>query len=55
MKPQAVRLADVLLIGPLMIWGGAKTRAKNPILGTALFLFGLATISYNYSNYCKTE
>jgi len=54
-KSQNVRLADVFLIGPLMIWGGAKTTSKNPVPGLALLVFGLATIAYNGSNYLRLK
>lgn len=50
-KPQTVRLADVLLIGPLMIWGGVQARKKNAMAGNLLAFFGLGTIFYNAENY----
>lgn len=50
-KAQAVRIADVVLIGPLMIWGGARAIPDRPLPGLALTLLGLTTIAYNWVNY----
>lgn len=54
-KAQGVRLADVYLIGPLMIWGGARAIPANPIPGVLLTLFGLGTIVYNGVNYRQVK
>lgn len=48
-KTQLVRLADVFVIGPTMVWGGAKLPPSLP--SYLLVLFGLATIAYNARNY----
>lgn len=50
-KSQRVRVADVLLIGPLMAWGGAKLSPRYPVAGGLLALFGVATVLYNARNY----
>lgn len=50
-KSQRVRVADVLLIGPLMAWGGAKLAPRYPVAGGLLALFGVATVLYNARNY----
>ena len=51
-KAQPVRLLDVLVIGPLMIWGGYALDARGSHVGGAvLALFGLTTIAYNARNY----
>lgn len=50
-KSQRVRIADVLLIGPLMAWGGAKLAPRYPVAGGLLALFGVATVLYNARNY----
>jgi hypothetical protein len=51
-KTQGVRLADVLLVGPFMIWFGAQARApewaKQSMIG-----LGVLTILYNGSNYLR--
>ncbi len=52
-KTQEIRLADVFVIGPLMVWGGMKTRGKNPRLGNMLALMGAATVLYNGRNYLR--
>ena len=54
-KAQGVRIADVVLIGPLMIWGGARTIPKNPVPGIALTLFGMGTIIFNWVNYRRVK
>ncbi len=55
MKTQTVRLFDVFLVGPLMIWGGYQATARFPIAGAALALLGAATVIYNGSNYLERE
>ena len=52
-KTQTIRLADVFLIGPLMIWGGAELADRYPVRGHVLALFGIATIGYNARNYLR--
>lgn len=60
MKAQSIRLADVFLLGPLMIWAGGEVRKCSPhgksglgrrLAGDALALSGLGTILYNGANY----
>lgn len=51
MKPQAVRLADVFIIGPLMLWGGLKLREDYPTAGPLLAFLGAATVFYNGRNW----
>jgi hypothetical protein len=51
-KSQPVRLLDVFVIGPLMIWGGYALDDRGEHYGAAaLVLFGLSTIVYNARNY----
>ena len=55
-KGQAVRAADVLAIGPLMIYGGYVVAKKDsPSLGWLLGILGVLTIWYNGRNYVLTE
>lgn len=55
-KAQHIRLLDVLVIGPLMIWGGyALQREGRRVAGPALALTGLATIYYNGRNYVRVR
>jgi len=46
---QMIRLADVFLVGPLMIYGAAQI--DKPIIRDLLLLSGLATIMYNGGKY----
>jgi hypothetical protein len=55
MKPQTIRLYDVLVIGPVMIWGGWKLLDEQPFLGSFLLASGMGTIVYNGRNYLKVE
>ena len=51
-KSQPVRLLDVFVIGPVMIWGGYALDDRGSHFGGALLaLFGLSTIVYNARNY----
>jgi hypothetical protein len=55
MKAQGVRLADVFIIGPLMVWGGIAAGRQNSLAGTALALLGVGTIAYNARNYQRVR
>lgn len=59
MKAQAIRVADVIAIGPLMIAAGvilAKGADKpRPALGIVLAAIGVATIGYNALNWYQIE
>lgn len=51
-KSQPVRLLDVFVIGPMMIWGGYALHATGrPVAGPVLAFWGLSTIVYNARNY----
>ena len=55
-KTQAIRLADVFFIGPVMIYAGDKLeRRGDRILGAVLALLGAATVIYNAKNYVEQE
>jgi hypothetical protein len=55
-KSQWVRLVDVFVIGPLMVWGGVRlARSRHPIAGGSLATFGAATVIYNARNYFDTR
>lgn len=49
-KPQAVRIADVFLIGPAMIWAGLDLRPPR-WLRWGMIAAGVGTIVYNARNY----
>ncbi len=56
MKPQAVRLADVFIIGPVMIASAVVvSRTGRRGLGAALGALGVATIAYNARNYSRRQ
>lgn len=48
---QNIRLLDIFVIGPLMIYAGAKAEGLNDIARGGLILFGATTIAYNGINY----
>jgi hypothetical protein len=54
-KAQGVRLWDVFLIGPLMIWGGARAAPKHPLPGLALLFAGMGTVVLNGVNFRRIE
>ena len=54
-KTQTVRLFDVLVIGPLMVWGGWKLQQEHALLGQTLFLAGIGTVFYNGYTYYQIE
>lgn len=49
-KTQLVRLGDIFLYGPFLIWIG-YSRIKNSIERYILYFIGSATITYNLRNY----
>lgn len=49
MKAQTVRLFDVLVIGPVMIWAGRRLAPTKT--GKLMTLAGAATIAYNFDNW----
>ena len=51
MKPQAVRLADVVFIGPVMIYAAARLPKTDRALAGVLAALGALTILYNARNY----
>lgn len=55
-KAQWIRVADVVAIGPLMVWGGARVaRTGSPLLGAALGALGLATVAFNGYNWWRVR
>ena len=52
MKSQTVRLADVYLIAPFMIYAAGKLKGNNQKIMLAL---GFATLIYNGLNFIKYE
>jgi len=51
-----VRLFDVLVLGPWLLWLGARHRTNlHPIERAGLVAAGALTIAYNAKNYLETE
>lgn len=50
MKTQAVRVIDVIALGPLMLWIASRERVPE-WARFALAVGGVATIVYNAANY----
>ena len=49
---QKIRLLDIAVIGPLMIYAGVKSEDELPgWVRAGLILFGVTTIGYNLVNY----
>jgi hypothetical protein len=49
-KSQMIRLLDIFLIGPLMIYFGQKSKPLS-VFSMLLVFFGATTITYNLKNY----
>jgi hypothetical protein len=55
-KAQPVRLFDVLVLGPWLLWLGARHRTNlHPIERAGLVAAGALTIAYNAKNFLQTE
>lgn len=52
-KSQTVRLLDVFLIGPLMVYGATKM-PRGPAAAVLAF-FGVSTVLYNAKNYLHVK
>jgi len=55
MKAQPIRVLDVLVIGPLMIYGSLVIDKKYRLTKTGLQIFGASTIVYNAYNYFRVK
>lgn len=57
-KSQWVRLMDIFIYGPLLIWAGStqiKDGKYSDFIRVMLIFFGATTISYNLRNYLKEK
>jgi hypothetical protein len=52
MKSQQVRLFDVFILGPAMMWIASRPRLTN-VQRIALFAAGAGTVLYNWRNYAE--
>lgn len=48
---QTVRLLDVVALGPVMIWFGARCSNASPMARGAMVAAGVGTIAYNYQRW----
>jgi hypothetical protein len=53
-KTQTIRLLDIFVIGPLMIYFGYKSKPAS-FFSMLLIFFGATTITYNLKNYLFIE
>lgn len=53
-KAQGIRLADVFLFGPLMIYS-AMDKSPPPWMKAAMLAIGVGTIFYNAANYLEVQ
>ncbi len=54
-KAQPIRVLDVFVVGPIMVWAGLKLQGRHPLGGGSLALLGVSTILYNGANYNTVE
>ena len=52
MKSQTVRLVDVFVLGPFLIWAGTQGRLSG-WARLLLLVSGIATVLYNGRNYLR--
>jgi hypothetical protein len=50
-RVQEIRLIDVFLLGPFMIWFGVTAESVPEWAGILMVIFGALTIIYNAKNY----
>ena len=53
MKPQAIRLVDVFLLGPFMVWAGMRLRPRGA--GLLMMAAGVGTIWLNGRNFLALQ
>lgn len=53
-KSQNIRILDIVVIGPLMIYFGYSYQPMN-IFSILLIFFGATTVTYNLKNYIYTK
>lgn len=53
MKAQPIRLLDVFVLGPFMIWSGLNAKGIPGWAKIGLVVAGAATIAYNGQNFLE--
>jgi hypothetical protein len=54
-KTQNIRLADVFLLAPFMIYFGLKARGVSKTEKSIMIVAGVGTAIYNLNNYLKQK
>lgn len=54
-KDQAIRVLDVVAIGPLMIVGGGVLMTRSKMAGGLLVVSGIGTMLFNLDNWMKVR
>jgi len=54
-KTQFIRLIDVFVLAPFMIWFAIKSKGVSDIAKIMLVVAGILTITYNGKNYLINE
>ena len=54
-KSQAVRLYDVFLLAPFLLYVGYKAKGITKLERYGIYLIGISTILYNGRNYLKNK
>ena len=54
-KSQPVRLVDIFLLGPFMIWFGLIATGVSVTFKVIMVISGIATVIYNGRNYLVNE
>jgi len=52
---QLIRLIDVFILAPAMIYGGAQLINRSPLTGYFLIISGLGTLFFNGKNFVKIK
>ncbi len=50
-KGQGVRLLDIFVLGPFMIWFGVEAKGLNQMSKNTMIAAGISTIVYNARNF----
>lgn len=53
-KLQIIRLADIFVLGPVMIFAGLQS-TPSPFVRQALVVIGLATVIFNGANFINEQ
>lgn len=53
LKGQGVRLVDVFLLGPFMVWFGLAAKDVHPAARVTMVASGVGTIIFNGVNYLR--